>query len=864
MSIKTSNMIQMINQNKQKKIAASKIVESNPADLPVIGKLVADRESGGQLESQRIQINRGLLESIHNRVVGVRNNNRNIVQLFPDIELSIQILVSSILSPKKMTDIQLNYRLDKKFEMNPEVSSQLLERIATYIDETYNLEEELPDIVREALFTSGACVYSIIPESAVDEVINADLFPTYGMEEYKNRVDVILTSVTEPRNLLNMTDRTTKKLPGKVSSESLIEHLISKDFVHLTDNVDILNYSNIKDKISSRVIRSASSRGKSISTESLDKVKYLDIFRERGTVHGDKEIEFLKTKLETRRKSIGRPMVTKFPTESVIPVFVPGNEKNHVGYFVLLDESGKPLSVNINDSDLNRLDHSLHKSSSNLSPVQKAYRNLVSNSTDGIDVDGLFDMYRTVLERQLFSTVKSSLYGKSVEVAGKNDIYFLMFSRALQEQRTSVLYVPKEQMVYFAFQFNETGIGKSLLENLAVQSSLRAILLFAKVMAYAKQSIDVTKVNISLDPNDPDPEKTIEQVQASVLKLRQNFLPLGINNPVDLVNWIQRAGLQFTYENNPRLPEVRIDFENAGIAHTLPDSELEDELRKQSIIALGLPPETVDNGFSPEFAKSVVNNNILLSKRIVVYQKKLEGDLAKFISLILFNDEEIRDEVKEIIITNIGAIEQTLEEDEKQLLTKDQTKFVEYYLDKLSESVYVELPKPEDTDLVNLSEEFDLYKDNLEKAIESVVSSDIFSEDVSGEMANHIESLKNIYKHYLLRKWMADNNYMPEVLEIAGTDRKEVDMTLGALSTHLISTMRNNTKLLEIMKNFKEAVDKDLNKVFGGETPAGGDGGSYSSSSSDSDSDDSSGDGEGTGGMDDFGTDDDIDGMLDL
>lgn len=852
MSIKTTNMINVINQNKQKKVAASKIIESNPADLPVIGKLVADKETGAQVENNRLQINRGLLESIHNRIIGVRNNNKNIVQLFPDIELSIQILVSSILSPKKMTDIQLNYRLDKKFEMNPEISSVLLSTISTYIEDNYNLEEELPDIVREALFTSGACVYSIIPESAVDEVINADLFPSYGMEEYKSRVDVILRSVTEPRNLLQTSERMTKKLGSKPGSEELMSYLASESLIHLTDNTQILQYGSIRDKIASTVVRNSTKRGGTISTESMDKVKYLDIFRDRGTVQGNTEVEYIKNKLETRRKSLGRPMVTKFPTESVIPVFVPGNEKNHVGYFVLLDESGKPLSVNINDADLNRLDQSLHQSNTNLTPVQKAYRNLVSNSSDGVDVDGLFDMYRTILERQLFSTVKSSLYGKSVEVASKNDIYFLMFSRALQDQRTSVLYVPKEQMVYFAFQYNETGVGKSLLENLAVQSSLRAILLFAKVMALAKQSIDVTKVNISLDPNDTDPEKTIEQVQASVLKLRQNFLPLGINNPVDLVNWIQRAGLQFTYENNPRLPEVRIDFENAGISHTVPDSDLEDELRKQSIIALGLPPETIDNGFSPEFAKSVVNNNILLSKRIAVYQKKLEGDVGKFISLILYNDEEIREDLKHLISERIGGIESNLEEEEKQLLTKDRTAFIEYYLDKLSESVYIELPKPEDTDLINLSEEFDLYKENLEKAIESVVSSEIFSEDVSGSMAEHIDSLKNIYKHYLLRKWMADNNYMPEVLEIAGTNREEIDSTLEALSAHLIATMRNNSKLMTIMKSFKEAVDKDLEMAFDGEDVAGGD-------SSSSGSSDSTGEGEDKGGGDD-----DFDAMLEL
>lgn len=838
MSVNTKSMINVINENKQKKISASKIIESNSADLPILGKLVSDKQRTGSLEDgDYLGINRGILENIHNRIAGSINNNKNIIQLFPENELIIQILVSSILSPKKMTDVQLNYRLNKKVELNPEVSSEILDSIKSYVEENYKIEEELPDILREALFTSGACAYSVIPEAAIDNVINADLFPSYGMEEYKNRVDVVLESFTAPRNLLSQVNNKSKALKPKASLEELAEHLIGDNLVRLTDNLDILNYNSIKESISSKIIKDSARRGTTISTESIEKVKYLDIFRDRGTAPGNREVEYLKNRLETSRKSIGKPMVTKFPTESVIPVFVPGNERNHVAYFVLLDETGKPLSANINDTDINRLNSNLHDSKGAQTNVQKAYRNLVSSTDRSTDIEGLFQTYRSVLEKQLFSTVKSSLYGKSVEVAEKNDIYFLMFTRALQEQRTTLLFVPKEQMVYFAFQYNETGTGKSLLDNLAVQSSLRAILLFSKVMALAKQSIDVTKVNIGLDPNDPDPEKTIEQVQASVLKLRQNFLPLGINNPVDLVNWIQKAGLQFTYENNPRLPDVNIDFENSNMNHTLPESDLEEELRKQSIIALGLPPEIVDNAFSPEFAKTVVNNNVLLSKRVSLYQSKLEKDLTKFNNLIINTDEDLRKILKEIISGKKGIVEQGLEEEEKALLNKNLESFLDYYVDKLSDSITIELPRPEDTDLRNLSEEYDLYKEAVEKTLESVVSSEIFSEDVSGDMSAHIDTLKNVYLHHLLRKWMADNNFLPEVLEISGTDVEDVDAIIRSLSSHLASTMRNNTKLMSVMKKFKAAINKDLEDAFNNEEPEGGEAGESSTSEDTSEED---------------------------
>ena len=71
----------------------------------------------------------------------------------------------------------------------------------------------------------------------------------------------------------------------------------------------------------------------------------------------------------------------------------------------------------------------------------------------------------------------------------------------------------------------------------------------------------------------------------------------AFNHPVDFINWIQRAGLQFAYTNNPLVPDVAIDFESAAISHDVPDGELEESLRKQTFQALGLPPETVDNAF---------------------------------------------------------------------------------------------------------------------------------------------------------------------------------------------------------------------------------------------------------------------------
>lgn len=860
MAVNPSNLVEIINSNKNKKLIASKIIESNPNIIPILPKLIKGTGINAEKDINSItaNVNKAMFDSIFNKIKYLKNNNDNITKLFPDIELAIQILVSSILSPKKMTDVQLNYKLNKKLKISPTASSQILELIKTYITETYEIEDKLPEIIREALFKSGAYVTAVIPESSLDEVINSDLISNLSTESFKTNIDSMLNNYTRSNNILKLTNDNSATIDANCKdTDTLVRYLASESCMRITDNYNIFQYGKFKDTLKNKLISTAIKTNTSISTESLTKLEYIDIFRQKNSTTSNKQMEMIKTKDQTKRKSLSKPLVMRINTEATIPVFTSGDETNHIGYFILLDENGRPLSGDLNSESQRSINNTISGSTdqAQLSVSQKAYNNLIYDSAKGINTTQIFDLYKEIIEKQLYTTIKNSLYGSEVSIANKNDIYNIMFCRALSEQKTNILFIPSDLIVYYAFGYNEIGIGKSLLENLSILSSMRAILLFAKVMAYAKSSIDVTKVNISLDPNDPDPEKTIEQIQEGVLKLRQNYFPLGINNPTDLTDWIHRSGLQFAYDNHPGLPNVKIDFENSNLTHTVPNSDLDEDLRKQSIISLGLPPETIDNSFSPEFATTIVNSNVLLSKRVMVYQKSLLKHTDKFVKIIITNDEDLRNEIKTKLEELINELGDTLDEEDKALFTKDKDAFYSNFIDKLSEYVYTELPKPENTNLANLSAEYDVYKENLEKILESIISQEIISEDIAGELTNHIDTVKNTYKHHLLRKWMSENNFYPEAFDIADIGDENSDKMLEILSTHITSVMSNSTNLIDLLQKFKLAANKDLARVDG----AGAESTMSTASSSSSDwgsgsSDDGSG---GEGGDDKVTSDDD-------
>jgi single-stranded-DNA-specific exonuclease len=79
----------------------------------------------------------------------------------------------------------------------------------------------------------------------------------------------------------------------------------------------------------------------------------------------------------------------------------------------------------------------------------------------------------------------------------------------------------------------------------------------------------------------------------------------------------------------------------------------------------------VDNGFNSEFATTVVSNNILLSKRILIYGQKLSIFLTEHIKKIIHNDPYMQNEIKKLIVSNIDRISKYLDEKDKLLLEKD-------------------------------------------------------------------------------------------------------------------------------------------------------------------------------------------------
>ncbi|MGI9213245.1 MAG: hypothetical protein ACR2HF_12315 [Methylococcaceae bacterium] len=876
--------------NNRKSYPALRVIGEEPEMAALISKLVRtplqhrlSPELGpagqGMTQTRMQQIAQGVKERI--------GDAENMMQLFPDLELSAQILVSSILSPKDMVNYDLIFS-DNDARFPAELSMKMLDVIKEELEAEYSFQEQLPHILRQMLFDTGSYIRAVIPESAVDDMINRggliglehlnDIYDTQQQPRSMGFLGPLKSKATAARRPA-LESFQFERIPYQTYDTQKTAHTEPQNSLmpDVSDNFLLLkmpqiakanNAAKVKGVIEGLKYRQTYLAQEAQRVTSTKHTQSPNARKEDKPILNSRELEALvykghptkampfvsvPTKYQTSRRSVGRPLVMRLPSESVIPVHVPGDVRDHIGYFVLIDEDGNPvtrLQFSEHNDQLNtQLSNPTHSMTSFL--LEKARRNLNNDVRDNLTLDQAAKIYTQLVEDDLIERLRNGLYGTNVALAKTNEVYRVMLSRTFMNQYTRLVYIPAELVTYMAHDYHNNGIGKSLLDGLNMLISLRGILMFAQVMALTKSAIALTHVNMTLDPNDADPQKTIEMAVHDIIKMRQQYFPLGVNTPIDLVDWVQRAGFEFTFEGHPGLPQTKFDFETKNLQHTVPDTDFMEQLRKQTIMALSLSPEVVDSGFSAEFATTVVANNILLSKRVLQIQEKFTPQLTDYAQKLLQHDETLRGKLLALIKDHKGLLGSHLTDEDKAQFTEHEEAFTVELLGGFIENLKLELPRPDITTLENQSQAYQHYSESLDTALEAWINSEILNDTTSGDLGTHTDMLKATYKSYFLRKWMAENGYMSELTDIVMADKDGnavIDLS-SIMKEHIEGLTRSGVEYISSLRPMVDAANTDLNAMNVEEGAA---------SPAPSDSGDSGGDdgGDSFGGDFDFGGDD--------
>lgn len=833
-------------------------------DKAVVSKLVKAQSNNvkGQGRNRAAEMpGMGVVSKVAMQTANNANDSRNLFQVLPDMELAKSILVSAILSPTDLTKRTLIYSLEDN-QLDSNLSGPLLRLIKDRLEALIRINKQLPSMLEGALFGAGSYPILVLPPSTIDNVINTTQRP--NMESLSGEVDK--DGWYRPFGVLGYPDvngrytaamemfgldtqklgQSTLKENFTVSFERVgnekapLAKLKGKVFV--TDNPDVLKNPQLIERIrkhrmseiyGARFKRKGSSRtaGGSSGTISREEVSQEARGDKKVPTLGEVENMFylnrqytntpmqtLYTAKQLGTENVGNPVVLYPPPEAVMPVHVPGNPRQHVGYFLILDAFGNPLSMSFKDDYYADIRSTIGGSGDmNSQLLGMVRRGQNSGSTAAFQDNEIAEMtaaYAKIVEDDLLNRLRSGAMTGDYQLSYTEEIMRLMFSRALKEKNTLMLFVPVELMTYIAFDYNEYGVGKSLLEDGKILGSIRAALLFAGTMAAIKNATGTQTVRITVPEEDDDAWGTVEFMLNEYIKINGGgMFPFGVTHPAEMITNLQNAGRNIVLEGNTAFPDAKFDVEDRAGTHRELNTDLDEMMRKRHIQMFGLTPEIMDASTGADFATTVVNQHLMLLKRVVQYQEDFCPFLTDFIRNYIVSSG-----------TLMAELRQYVEENKTHLPKEYKNKIDDFLMDMLNVLV-VNLPAPDIDRMDEQIGRFQKYTDAVTAALDAYFKEEMFDQTQAMELFESIPSAKAVLLGYFQRKWLRENNVLPEldifntvdeeespVFDLMGENERHMDGILKSMEAYLEKSnraARARRKRLAVEKAKMDAADAE-------------------------------------------------------
>lgn len=852
----------------------------------------------------------GALHNIASRTANNISHADTVMQMLPDMQLGAQILVSSITSPKDMMTLELTYQTTPGI-LPPTVLATITSAIRDHFDKIYKIKNKIPRILQEVLFEKGSHVVAIIPENSIDEMINRN--NAISMEAFYDALGVdrhaklsAAQAIGAPLGFLGAGKAGFKETGIKASgglsnmmfsigNESLESTFNSyKPQVHefsqnvhyetaqagkfealeglfVTDNPNVLRISKIEEKLRRDQINAKLKTNQNVlaigmAMESFGtsngQIKLDDrslkslIYKPRK--NGVLPMQVFKTDNQLERRSIGHPLIMELPSESVVPVYTPGQEDRHVGYFVLLDQTGNPVKAMNEKDSFGEMQNKLATANSQSNNIINRLKQL----TEGLQCNGqeytdaMVRVYADMVEQDLLARLRNGIYSNSIALAKNTDYYRVMLSRVLSQQNTTVLFMPADMVTYFARKYNQYGIGLSILDEMKILNNMRAIAMMGNTILGIKNSIPRTQVNLNIDETDPDPYKTAEMVLQEIARINQTAVPFGASAPVDIADFYQRAQYQVRVTGHPAIPETNIEYTESNTNYQKVDTDLEESLQKRALMAMGLNAEHINNGFNQETATSVVANNLMLSRRVAVIQDQINPHITDYHRKVIRADEDLQDQLRNILFSAYEELE--IDEDAiAKEIGQDKANIkqlvIRHIVNDFVEGLEVALPRPNTATMENQKASLEGYVSLLDIAIDAYLSDEFFTDELGGEVSRSVDSIKKMLRAHFIRQFMAENGIMVELatmVTLTDSDEPEIDLW-ETQSEHIKKLMKTMSGFMKNIQKTKQETNEIVTRLDA--TSGADDAGSVDSSTTDSGSD--------TTGADDFGmnTDGDLD-----
>lgn len=504
-----------------------------------------------------------LSDSISNGIQS-QTNLRNIT---PYIKRAEQIWLTLLLKPNGIeTDLLVYDTVDSDLK-NTKLHSLLLQKVKNHFSSTYPFQDILPQIIKDVMFRTGSYALLNLPHAALDHMING-MAEVEGKESYQQRLAGLESAVRrnyfvegnykkaknlgwirkEKVNTMNDGFESLFKNTDKGSEFDLVDSRLGWSF---TDNPIVLKVSELRQKVIDDNLRGT------MGSESLDSVVSTAFKKGKGGQQGsansvgitseDVYEQFIKRmypgRTYTQHESLsvrheqyysgsGRGVGIRFhiPSEACIPVHQNGDKNLPIGYILLTDpDNGYFLKttgdVNYYSSNKNRSDKVENRvGRGTLNDVISNIKNIAEGRDCEIDMDWAIDMVNGLLEKEITESFMNGDKAVPITLSLTEANKKIYLARALKNQGVRSIFVPAEYITYFALDFNDMGIGKSLVEEAKMIITRVAILDIADTAANLANATSKTVLTMDIEEENFAPTELILQAREKYLQDNPSLL----------------------------------------------------------------------------------------------------------------------------------------------------------------------------------------------------------------------------------------------------------------------------------------------------------------------------------------------------
>ena len=799
----------------------------------------------------------GALDANLSKTVSDRRDIKNILEMNPNAQLAIDICVNGTLSPNNTLDSQLQYK--SSYDKLGAIKSTLLQKIREIMNAQVELEDILPTVLKDAKYDVGSYALLVVPTGRIREMIKSEKLERTNSDQKIMKFESMINDFSNVKRPLQADKRYLEPSALSFKLEDIgLETTTSLDvskLITVHSDLEIIRMNKMRENwIKQEAVNGCldsledfsnydikadmAEMAKEHKQEGLDDSVIADSLNRARNYAFDDVISLAP---EVDPDGIDMAVHMHIPHESIFVMHKPGSPEDHVGYYIALDMSGNPISVedelnihnpNYNGTYGNDASNSAMSGQANFAAgnTEMGFSGMNNSSIQGRRISDKTALFSKVTEKQLVDKIKSGYFKHhDISLAEHKDLMQTMFQRLLSNKQTQLIFVPASLMTYIAFEYDENGNGISLIikhKNIGV---LNSILTLANTLSAINNTIDYKEVRVKFDDDELDFNKTTDMVIGNLVRhSSMNGSRLLSTDVYKQFDYLGTKGYQLAFEDHPSFPGTSVEINNLDRERAAPDVDVMEKNEALLIQSLGSTPEVVDMARNVEFASSYFQSNLQAARRAIADQKILTKFLDKFIRTYLMNSPlALKWMIQEIDRSR---------KDNPELRGIKTIELVRGFIN----SVTTHLPKP---DMVKV-ELLDKAINEQEKLVDHVLKYTIGEEALQGEdVGEHLEAtleaIRRKIKAVIMRDFLASNNMFNEgiINAIFNNDEEELDSAMGRIEAQQEFTL-NFLKKHEIVTatNIKR-VNDDLNKIKEARDLDAGAGGSFDTNTTETSTD---------------------------